>query len=235
MAIQIIRTWDRASIFALLGIESEFNQLSKSSKTLSPEEFEDFVAAHFQAGQRFVEKNVKERDEYEVLELDAVATDYQRQSPQQTLIEVKSGNWGFPDIFKISGWMKYLGIPRGAFIVCKRPRDKPVEFYNDRVKRLNIELMVIDDPQKADKVFANSRFKLRCDKLICDIWRSSYLIERRLLCYLESIRKTNKSMVGPLEALRYYSLVNNAIFFVPISSYILFFGKYSFGTGEASY
>jgi propanediol utilization protein len=46
--------------------------------------------------------------------------------PEIQLIEVKSGNWGFPDIFKLRGWMDYLNINKGVFI-AKREMHIPVK------------------------------------------------------------------------------------------------------------
>ncbi|MCL4553462.1 MAG: hypothetical protein M1305_07975 [Candidatus Marsarchaeota archaeon] len=188
--------------------------MARATEPLSAEEFEDFAVAYFQTGGYFVEKNIKERNKHEVLELDAVATHYGHRLPEQSLIEVKSGDWGFPDIFKVLGWMTYLKIPRGAFIVSSLPKDKPLQFYIDKSKELNIELMVIDDLNKADTVFASSGFELECDRPTCDIWRSAFLIERRFLRCIQKSHKSNVSLDGPLEALKYYSLANDGIFFI---------------------
>src|SRR3989304_6066059 len=85
----------------------------------SPHELEDYVAALFQSARYFVEKNIVERDFTEILELDTVATTYEGQLPSSVLAEAKSGNWGFGDIFKIMGWMRYLDIEKGGFFVSK--------------------------------------------------------------------------------------------------------------------
>jgi hypothetical protein len=55
----------------------------------------------------------------EVLELDIVATDYGSEERRSVLAEVKCGGWGFPDLFKLVGWMQYLGIEYGAFFISK--------------------------------------------------------------------------------------------------------------------
>src|SRR5690242_19722425 len=84
-------------------------------------QLEDYVAGMFQAAGYFVEKNIRQRDVTDVLELDAVATSYDGALPESVLAEAKGGRWGFPDIFKVAGWMAYLGIDRGGFFVKEPP------------------------------------------------------------------------------------------------------------------
>ncbi|HUS49407.1 MAG TPA: hypothetical protein VMZ91_04545 [Candidatus Paceibacterota bacterium] len=79
--------------------------------------FEECVSAFFQSAGEYIERNIIERDIEEILELDIIATDYNSKLPDIKLLEVKSGNWGFPDIFKIRGWIDYLNIEKGILIV----------------------------------------------------------------------------------------------------------------------
>lgn len=87
-----------------------------------PVEVEDCVSALFNAGGYHVERHIRHRDLEEVLELDAVATDYSTSPPTRVLVESKSGGWGYPDLFKVLGWMKYLGFERGVFMVTTVPK-----------------------------------------------------------------------------------------------------------------
>lgn len=73
------------------------------------EELEDYIAALFQASGHFVEKQIIERDPADILELDIFATDYGPDEVVRRLVEVKGGKWGFTDLFKVVGWMEYLG------------------------------------------------------------------------------------------------------------------------------
>lgn len=66
-----------------------------------PLELEDCAAALFQASGHFVERNVVERDKTEILEMDAVAMSYDGDKPTSVIAEAKSGDWGYPDIFKL--------------------------------------------------------------------------------------------------------------------------------------
>ena len=82
------------------------------------------MAASLMADGYFIEPRLKLRDGgIEVLELDIVATPSNEQFLQKTLVEAKSGNWGFPDVFKVSGWARCLRIDRGL-VVHKQPLDK---------------------------------------------------------------------------------------------------------------
>jgi hypothetical protein len=99
-----------------------------------PVAFEDCVSALFNAGGYHVERHIRHRDLEEVLELDAVATDYSTSPPTRVLVESKSGAWGYPDLFKVLGWMKYLGFERGVVTVATVPKEKSIETINARLK-----------------------------------------------------------------------------------------------------
>ena len=68
-------------------------------------EFEEYISAFFQSGGNYIERSIIEREVEEVLELDIITTDYCSSTPEIKLVEVKSGGWGFPDLFKVRGWM----------------------------------------------------------------------------------------------------------------------------------
>src|SRR5262245_23454139 len=110
-------------------------------------ELEEYVAGLFQAAGYFVEKNIRRRDVAEVLELDAVATSYEGALPSSVLAEAKGGRWGFPDLFKVAGWMRYLGIERGGFFVkdhvSAAPRD--VARMHETIAPLGVSLVDLGD------------------------------------------------------------------------------------------
>ena len=62
-----------------------------------------------------------------MLELDIIITDYNQSPPALKLIELKSGGWGFSDLFKIKGWIDYLNILEAVFIV--QQEKKNIEFF----------------------------------------------------------------------------------------------------------
>jgi len=80
------------------------------------DEYEDLVGACLLALGYFVETNLHLRDgTVEILELDVIATP--ATSPLTAiLLDAKSGKSGFADVFKMFGWMQYLGIAKGCVV-----------------------------------------------------------------------------------------------------------------------
>ena len=63
-------------------------------------EFEEFISAYLQSAGYYLDRNIIDRGIEELLELDIIITDYDL-LPRPRLIEIKSGDWGFSDVFKI--------------------------------------------------------------------------------------------------------------------------------------
>lgn len=172
-------------------------------------ELEDFFAALLQCTHHFVEKNIREPD---VLELDVVATSYTAGSPEDRLFEVKGAkDWGFRDIFKLLGQMTYLDISHGAFIATRRPQDREPEFYGDRCKKVNIDLLLIENMDRAGDIFDEAGYGAG-DEMLRELWRFSFWVERCLIQVLRQEAKNNQQAQAPREALRYYNLVNSGVF-----------------------
>jgi len=177
-------------------------------------ELEDFVAAYFQSTGHYVEKNIVEEGETEVLELDAVITAYHNGVPESTLVEVKSGKWGFPDAFKLRGWMEYLSLPKGILVTSGKPPSS-LDFRRDKMSPMDVQLIHIHDITNAEAVFVAAGFPPIPSAVAFTIWRFAFWVERTLLDLLRKISKSNSSEEGPKQALHYYSLVNNGVFFMP--------------------
>lgn len=90
--------------------------MARLAKEPTDWELEDFVSAHFTSRGCYVETCVTERTPDEILELDIVWTDYRQEREEPNLVEVKSGGWGFADVFKFYGWTQYLGLKHGQFV-----------------------------------------------------------------------------------------------------------------------
>lgn len=175
-------------------------------------DFEDYVAALFQAAGFYVEKNMVQREPSEVLELDFVATDYRKKQPRSILGEVKGGKWGYPDIFKVIGWMTYLGIDRGTMFVSNdggRDQDQ----VNERVGDCGLSLVHIDDFTRAVEIFEATSFGGPVFGECLETWRYSYDVERRINDYVRSRAKSDKHMNAPAELLKYQRLVSDGVFF----------------------
>ena len=94
----------------------------------------------------FLERGIVKKEEIEekeeVLELDIVATSYSENSAEKCLIEIKGGkNWGYSDLFKIRGWLDYLGFNKARFIV-QETNGKPINTIQKEIAKLNIDLVV---------------------------------------------------------------------------------------------
>jgi hypothetical protein len=62
--------------------------------------------------------------------------------------------------------------------------------------------------------FENAGFPRIADPPSIDLWRFSYLAERKLISRLRHLVKCSPELEGPREALKYHDLVNHQIFFV---------------------
>jgi hypothetical protein len=172
------------------------------------QQLEDYVAALFLAAEHFVEKNVTEPN---VLELDIVATDYEMDPPRVIPAEAKSGGWGYGDLFKVAGWMRYLRIGEGAFF-CQGAGDKNLDHVREVFEPLEMVIVDLED-------FANSLGKFTAEGLPpiehpdeIEHWRWVHQIERLLAQELIAVARGGDTE-GPKAVLQYHRLVNDGIFF----------------------
>lgn len=176
------------------------------------DELEDYVAALFQSSGYYVEKSLVERDPDDVLELDIVATDYSQAPLSSIIVEAKGGKWGYPDIFKVLGWMQYLSQPRGAFFV-KSDAGKDCSKVQARAKSVDITFVHLNDFADVAADFRNAGLGEVQGPGLVTIWRYSAMIERALIKSLQSYTKANQNNEGLRAALQYQRLVNDGIFF----------------------
>lgn len=182
----------------------------------SGRDLEDYVAGMFQAAGYFVEKNIRQRDVADVLEIDAVATSYDGALPTSVLAEAKGGRWGFPDIFKVAGWMQYLGIERGGFFVKEHATAaaRDVGRIHRTVAPLGVSLVDFGDFSNPVARFGEGGFRQLVDPLLLEVWRFSYWVERTLLEKVRQDRRAAPDRRGPLEVLAYHDLINDHVFFI---------------------
>ncbi|GAB4209322.1 MAG: hypothetical protein Fur0023_21530 [Bacteroidia bacterium] len=174
-------------------------------------EFEEYISAFFQSGGNYIERNIIEREVEEVLELDIITTDYSSSPPEIKLIEVKSGDWGFPDLFKVRGWMDYLNISKGVLVVSKERSN--LDFFKEKAQKMNIDLVVILDLRKSKEALSELINNRTIGDVDISTWRFSYWVERNLLKHLNHKKKSHpyKKCFKALED--YYFEVNSGIFF----------------------
>ena len=131
-------------------------------------DLEEYVAAAFQASGFFVERNIVEKEEgIDILELDIIVSDYQLNSPPEIkLIEVKSSNWGFRDIFKLKGWLEYLEDTfNGYLIVSKKDDHYDILRGKAENKRIGINIVLIEDFENPTKELSKITKKNDIDEI----------------------------------------------------------------------
>jgi len=177
-------------------------------------DYEDYLCAFLQAGGLYVERSVIHREVEELLELDILTTDFQKTSAENILIEIKSGDWGFSDIFKIRGWLTYLNYENGCFIVQKqRPS---IDYLKDKANELNIDLIDNSDLTKT-KGCLNYFLQIQPEEPEVETIRFAYLLERKLLKKIKTLKKANFKATPKLECYPrlddYFFKINSGSFF----------------------
>jgi hypothetical protein len=182
----------------------------------SGRDMEDYVAGLFQAAGYFVERNIRQRDVAEILELDAVATSYEGPRPTCVLAEAKGGRWGFTDIFKVAGWMAYLGIERGGFFVKDHAATalRDAGLIRRTVTPLRVSLVDLGDFSDPVARFGEGGFRGLVDAELLDVWRLSYWASRALLDEVRRERRAAPDHTGPEAVLLYHDLINDHVFFL---------------------
>ena len=176
-------------------------------------EFEEYISGCLQLGGYYIERNIVERDVEEVLELDIILTSYSTLAPEITLVEVKSGDWGFSDLFKVRGWMDYLNIQKGIF-VTNTPRGH-LDLLSEKAHALDITLLVIPNLSNSKEVLARVLPDLgdgTVNESDIGIWRFSYWVERNLIQRLVHKRKSHLEKKCYKSLMAYYYETNSGIF-----------------------
>lgn len=177
-------------------------------------EFEDYVAGLFQAAGYFVERGIHERAFTDVLELDVVATRYDGHIPLSVLAEAKGGQWGFPDLFKVAGWMQYLDISLGGFFIARDNRPRNVPRVHEKVAPLGISLVDLADCSDSLRLFEAAGFGAITDAFLPSLWRFSFWVERVLLDRLRALKRAQPRSAGPSAVLSYHDLIHDRVFFI---------------------
>ena len=180
------------------------------------EYLEDYVAASLQCGGFYVEKSLIERGESSVLELDAVAWKANEQVPQTTLIEVKGGNWGFPDVFKVHGWHKYLekrNISSAYLIGPVDGRSKEVvEYMHNKCEEIGLGLVMYNDLEDLESNLVSEGLSRNVQgRTDHSLWRFSFWLERKMQKVVRDNRKEHGDLRGASEVYKYQELIRNGL------------------------
>ena len=149
-------------------------------------DYEEYICAFFQSGGLYVEKSIIHRETEEIMELDIIINDFNESGVTKKLIEIKSGGWGFSDIFKVKGWLVYLKIEEGVFIV-KTLKDN-FDYFQRKALELNVDLIDnsnLDKTQESLGKFLHNEI----NKQEIVTLRFSYLLERKLLKEIKKLKK----------------------------------------------
>ena len=132
-------------------------------------------------------------------------------------IEVKSGkDWGFPEIFKVKGWMSYLGFQQASFIV-QITHNKNLEFYHRIAQQLNINLIntpIIDEA--LDDTDLKAQYSISSSehhKNAVSCLRFSFALEHKLTDDIISTCKSNNEIQSYLDLRKYLGIINDSSFF----------------------
>jgi hypothetical protein len=180
------------------------------TKIPKDKDYEDYLCAFLQAGGLYVERSIIHREVEELLELDILTTDFQQDSAINNLIEIKGGDWGFSDIFKIRGWLTYLNYESGSFIVQKsRPS---ISYFQDKAKELSIDLIDNSDLSKTKETL-NHFLRIEPHKADIETIRFAYLLERKQLQTIKNLKKGNSGFECYAKLDDYFFKINSGSFF----------------------
>lgn len=173
-------------------------------------DYEDYICAYFQSGGLYVEKSIIHRETEEILELDIIFTDFDSDNVSRKLVEIKSGNWGFNEIFKVKGWLVYLKIDDGIFII-KKTRNS-FDYFKRKASELSVELIDNSDLSKTNECLGKFLHQPAEEKEI-ETLRFSYLLERKLLKQIKDLKKEQPENQGFKNLDDYFFKINSGTFF----------------------
>ena len=161
------------------------------------EYYEDFIAALLCVGGFYIEKRIEMSEPINILELDVVSTKLSADCINKTLIEIKSGQWGMPDVFKVRGWLDFLKYNNASFISLNASREQ-FEQRQQIAEELQIKLLNIDidadgkiDAQSFKEAYGISIDKDEIFDCAVACLRYSLCLERTLIDkYLKPLTKS---------------------------------------------
>ncbi|MDG6999352.1 MAG: hypothetical protein JRN15_09580 [Nitrososphaerota archaeon] len=212
------------------GVDDSHTRTVSLSEVPNGKEFEDYVAACYQLTGHYVEKNVtrrifdaeddkKSETAYPILELDAIVTIYNAGSmPITKLVEVKSGEWGCPDIFKIRGWMDYLDhfdVKEGVLITAnKRPKQQAYEKVG---RELDVRVCSMNNAEFNLKTFVEIMgYSIVVDNEKEDMvekWRYAYWLERNMIQMMKTPLRADPRYKRKRSIDEYYATISYDSFF----------------------
>ena len=178
-------------------------------------ELEDYVAAFLHCGRYFVEKSIIEREQKDILELDMVATAYVDGLPRRLLFEVKSGSWGFSDLFKLLGWKTYLSpdkVDDAYFVITGPVTNTPIDFFKEKFEELGIFLVAASHHTQIESALLDAGLVgNQFSQSDHQAWRFYLWLETKMLDVVARTRRTHPDRQGPDDVYQYQELIKNGI------------------------
>lgn len=158
-------------------------------------EFEEFISAYLQCSGAFVDRQIHEREQTDVLELDIVLTYHDKDRLLTRIAEVKSGSWGCRDVFTLAGWMRYVGV--GEAILASLGGSKDRDLVEAVAGKLGIGLAWLSTHDEASTALAPFLLGSVANELDVELWRFAYWLERSLEQRLTDLRRMGGARKGP--------------------------------------
>ena len=183
--------------------------------------YEHYLSALIALSGRFVERSVVQRGEEEILELDIVSTVFDDTDFEKAIIESKGGKkWGFPDIFKVRGWMDYLDM-KNAFFIVQDTTEKNIEYKRKIANDLGICLLSnaqTDQKHLNDKEIEDSFGKIEFESRASALsnLRYAFCLEDMMignLLRLEREESAKNGYTGYQKLSQYIHVIHNVSFF----------------------
>ncbi len=179
--------------------------------------YEDYVAAVLNVGGYYLERGIHKREKSDILELDIVTNKFSPDGVEKSISEIKSGGWGFPEIFKVRGWLDYLGFNKASFVVQRIDPNQAT--YQNISSKLNISLIATEEENgrlKHDQIkTVYSINGMPHENIFIENFRFSYALERKLIKDIQSTAK-NGSDYGFQVLKEYLFELCENIFFEPM-------------------
>ena len=197
---------------------AEISDVIKLPQIPKDRSYEDYVAAILNAGGYFLERGIKKREEGDILELDIVVNKFEKDNEvQKSIVEVKSGKeWGFPEIFKVKGWMSFLDFEKAAFVV-QVVNNKILELYSRISDKLGISLIVTPEVgEKLEDTMLKKYFTIApSDKFDAAVscLRFAFALEHKLTDDIISASKSNVEIKSHADLRNYLEIINDNSFF----------------------
>lgn len=174
---------------------------------------EDIVASQFASRGYYVETSVTERQGDSLQELDVVATNYATTPATRILLEAKSGQAGFADLFKLYGQKTYLEIEQ-AILVHGREFDKqrPLDQFKTKTAVSTLQVNLNSAAETTQQFDSQTRSTLRSE-LLLHCWQAYFFVQRKLFSSVQAVIRHSRAAETGGHAKEYFRLLNDEVFF----------------------